>query len=244
MENFILAPLAFATSIISGLTGMGGGTLLLSFMTFILPFNSIVPIHGLVQLFSNSSRCFYLRSSIRWSFVGYFALGMPIGFTISYFILNSLTETPYYYLLLSVFLIYAVFKPKWIPELRLEKYQWTVLGVIAVIQGSFIGVIGPLISPFFLRSDLEKEEVIATKATVQMLVHFLKLPLFISLHFDYKLWSLPIAIMVISALLGSYFSVKILLGKISNQHFRSLYKLALLVAALRLFYKFVIGVMS
>ena len=40
---------------VSAITGMGGGVFLFSMMTFTLPITTIVPVHGLVQLFSNLS---------------------------------------------------------------------------------------------------------------------------------------------------------------------------------------------
>ena len=57
----ILFIVAMLTSILSGVIGMGGGILLFSCMTLFLTLDVIVPVHGVVQLSSNSSRVWMLR---------------------------------------------------------------------------------------------------------------------------------------------------------------------------------------
>jgi hypothetical protein len=42
----------------------------------------------------------------------------------------------------------------------------------------FFGAVGPLIARFFLRSDISKEELVATKAACQWAGHLVKIPLF------------------------------------------------------------------
>jgi uncharacterized membrane protein YfcA len=222
---------------ISGIIGMGGGVLLLSIMTFFIDYTLLIPLHGIVQLVSNSSRTIYLRKSIRWDFFIPFILGAPTGFIIAFFILKEISNTNYYYLLLSFFILYAVFKPKKFPEFRLKGYQWSILGLFSGIQGSLIGATGPLIAPFYLRSDLKKEEIVATKAAQQIATHFLKIPLFLSLDFDYFKHIDLITGMCIAAVLGTYLGVK-LLGKVNESAFKILFKSFLLIAAFRLLYKF------
>jgi uncharacterized protein len=102
--------------------------------------------------------------------------------------------------------------------------------------GPLIGATGPLIAPFFLRDDLTKKEIVATKAIVQMFTHLLKVPLFISLSFSYEEYIFVIIAMVIGALLGTKWGV-ILLGKTSEILFRRIYTVALGLAAIRLLFK-------
>ena len=45
----LLVLIAIATSVLSGTIGMGGGIVLLSFMTLFMPLGHIVPVHGVVQ---------------------------------------------------------------------------------------------------------------------------------------------------------------------------------------------------
>jgi uncharacterized membrane protein YfcA len=237
----ILSLCTIVTSMISGVVGMAGGVLLLSIMTFFVEYKMLIPLHGVVQLVSNFSRTMYLRKNIRMDFLTPFILGAPFGFLIAFYILKEVSNTNYYYLLLSFFILYAVFKPKNLPEFKLAGYQWGVLGLFAGIQGALIGVTGPLLSPFYLRSDLKKEEIVATKAAQQIITHLFKIPLFLSLEFNYTEHFDLIIIMSLAAVFGTYLGVK-LLGKVNESLFKILFKSFLLIAALRLMYKFWVSI--
>lgn len=234
---------ALATSFISGVIGMGGGVLLLSIMTFFLPFQLIVPIHGVVQLISNTSRSWYLRKNILWDFFVPFLFGTPFGLIVSYFLLKNIKGPTWYYLLLGIFITYVIFKPKKFPEIRLRKKGWFLLGIAAAIQGPILGVTGPLLAPFFSRSDIQKENIVATKAVQQIVTHFFKIPLFLSLDFNFLLHSELMALMSLGAIIGTLLGVRFL-AKINEAHFKMLFKSVLALAALRLYYKFASSILG
>ena len=207
-------------------------------MTFVLPYQVIVPIHGIVQFISNSSRAFYLRKNVRWGFFGYFLLGVPFGLYVAYLILNKIDRPDFYYLILALFILYTIFKPKKMPHFKLEGYQWSLLGFFAAVQGSIVGASGPLIAPFYLRDDMSKEEIISTKAMQQLIIHLMKVPLFLSLDFSYKEYSLLIICMSLAALLGTFSGVSIL-KKFDEKLFKIIFKSVLFLSAMRLIYKFI-----
>ncbi|MBD64534.1 MAG: hypothetical protein CME62_04975 [Halobacteriovoraceae bacterium] len=240
--SLILLPLiALLTSVVSAVIGMGGGVLLISIMTFFLPYQIIIPIHGVVQFISNGSRGLFLIKHVRWRFVQFFLIGAPFGYWVAYYVLKNFTSPNFYYLMLACFILYTVFKPKKLPQIKLKTLGWTVLGFFAAIQGSLLGASGPLIAPFYVRDDLKKEEIIATKAMQQIFIHMFKIPLFIQLEFDYLEYSALIILMSAGALLGSALGVKIL-GKVSESIFKKLFKTVLVIAAARLIYKFGVGI--
>ncbi len=231
-------PLAgLLTSLISGVIGMGGGVLLLSLMSFFLPYQQLIPIHGMVQLISNSSRGFILRKYVRNDFLWPFVLGAPIGFYIAYTILSQIKNPAYLYLLLALFILYALFKPKTFPQMKLRSRGWFLLGIGSGIQGSLIGATGPLIAPFYLRDDLEKEEIVATKAAQQLVTHLLKIPLFLSLDFNYLDFATLLGFLALTTVIGTWLGVK-LLSRIDTNIFKIIFKSVLFIGALRLFYKF------
>ena len=55
METYFLIGVSFLTSTFTGIIGIGGGLMLISVMPGLLPAAAIVPVHGAVQLASNSS---------------------------------------------------------------------------------------------------------------------------------------------------------------------------------------------
>lgn len=238
MTILLLSIVAICTSIISGIAGMGGGVLLLSLMTFFLPYKLIIPIHGAVQFVSNFSRSFYLRKHVRWDFFFSFLLGTPIGFFIAYNILKSIQKPEVFYLIIAFFILYVVFKPKRLPQYKLNKYGWFVLGILGAVQSAVLGATGPLIAIFYVRDDLTKEQIISTKALQQVVTHALKIPLFFSLNFSYIDHSPMIISMCLAALIGTYGGVS-LLKKFDEKMFRKIFRLVLFISALRLIYKFV-----
>ncbi len=236
----ILALGAVFTSIVSGIIGMGGGVLLLSIMSFFMVYETLIPVHGIVQLVSNSSRSYYLRKDIKLSFLIPFLFGSPFGFIVAYYLIKSINTPNIYYLFLGLFVTYVVFKPKRMPSFKLKPYQWGLLGFFSAIQGSLIGATGPLIAPFFVRDDLSKEQIVATKAAQQILTHALKIPLFLTLGFDYTENINLIIILSLAAVLGTLIGVKIL-KKVDEQIFKLIFKIMLTLSALRMYYKFYLG---
>ena len=233
----ILTLSAFLTANISAVAGMAGGVLLLSAMTFILPIKLIVPVHGVVQLISNSSRVFMLRKSVNRKIFLWFSLGLPIGTIISIRLITSLSDEKYLYLLIALIIFYSLFKPKVLPSLKIPTAMFSILGILVGVLGPLIGATGPLVAPFMLRDDLTKEEIISTKASIQMLGHFIKIPTFIFLGFDYFQYSTLTLSMSVAVVLGTYTGVRIL-KHITQKNFNLIFKTALFFAAIRLLYKF------
>ena len=58
--------ITFATALISGMFGMGGGMILMGVLLALLPLSQAMVLHGSVQLTSNGSRAWLLRRHIRW----------------------------------------------------------------------------------------------------------------------------------------------------------------------------------
>lgn len=224
------------TSILSGVIGMAGGVTLLAFMSFFLELHLIVPIHGVVQLASNSSRAYFLRRSIHRPYFLAFLCGTPLGTLGAYLLLDHLKSEKLLLIPLILIISYSLFKPKKLPSLKIEKKGFIFLGVLTSFLSPLIGATGPILAPFFLRDDLTKEEIVSTKAIMQTLTHFFKIPLFLSLSFDYTQYSFIIFVMVGAALIGTRIGT-ILLGRVSPRLFILCYKVAMFAALLRLIYK-------
>ena len=129
---------------------------------------------------------------------------------ISFKILSEVKDPKFYYLLLSLLITYTVFKPKKLPSIKLEGIGWTVLGASAGLLGPLLGATGPLLAIFYVHDDLPKEEVIATKAMQQLIIHLFKIPLFLSLDFNYGDHTTLLVFMTASVFIGTFSGVKIL----------------------------------
>jgi len=74
LEFFILILTAFFASVVSGISGYGGGMTLGLLVSPFVPIKLLVPLMSVFVLFSNFSRMYYYRKSIFWKKGIYFAI--------------------------------------------------------------------------------------------------------------------------------------------------------------------------
>jgi uncharacterized membrane protein YfcA len=233
----LLFLVAIFTAALSAITGMGGGILLFSFMTFFLPLNILIPVHGLAQFVSNGSRIFYFKKYLKFEMCLPYLFGAVIGVIGAVALKKSVhINSTYPLFIISLLIFYTLFKPKKLPSFKIALKAFFFVGILNGFLGIFVGAVGPFLAIFFVRDDFVKEEVIGNKAFMQVIVHFLKIPAFLSLGFSYTdhVWYwLPL---LFSSVIGTKIGVKIL-RNIEEKHFRLLFKAALSIAGVRLLYK-------
>jgi uncharacterized membrane protein YfcA len=232
----ILYVATFATSFLSAIIGMAGGVTLLSIMTFFLPYQQLIPIHGTTQLMSNLSRAFFLRNYLHKKITFAFILGAPIGAALVTLFLTKIESKTVPYVLISLLIFYAVFKPKKLPTIKMPPLAFFIVGFVAGGLGLVVGATGPFLAPLLLGQGMEKQELIATKAVLQASVHLLKIPSFLYIGFNYLDNLSLIILLALIATVGTKVGVKVLF-KINDKLFFYLFKGVLLISAFRLLYK-------
>ena len=244
MESIILIVSAFITSSISAVLGMGGGIILLGIMAIIIPEGyMVIALHGMIQLFSNSTRTFVFRNHIKWPIIKDFFTGALIGLFLSGVILfilikgfqvESANEIKFDILkpLIGIFIIWYLFFKNSYKERVKGSFFW--VGGISGISSVFIGATGPLIAPFFLNYKLTKENIIANKAACQVISHIGKIPLFIYFfNVNYINEFEVLFPLIIAVFLGTNFGKKIL-KFIPEPVFKKLFRYTLTIIAVRL----------
>ena len=84
METVILITAAFVTSAISAVIGMGGGIILLGIMAIMIPEGyMVIALHGMIQLFSNTTRTYLFREHLKKDILNEFSKGAIIGLFLS-----------------------------------------------------------------------------------------------------------------------------------------------------------------
>ena len=223
---------------------MGGGIILLGIMAIIIPEGyKVIALHGMVQLFSNSTRTYVFRQYIKKNLIKQFFSGALIGVLLSiiiiimlinYFNVGSANEIKVEVLkpFIGFFIVWYLFLKG--PKKERKINSFIPVGLIAGLSSIFIGAVGPLIAPFFLRKDLNKEHIIANKAASQMITHFTKIPLFIYFfNMNYKSELNVLLPLIIAVYLGTNFGKKIL-SFIPEKLFKKLFKITLFIIAIRL----------
>lgn len=233
MTSFlILVVAALLASIVSGMTGMGGGTILLAVMASVVETSSVVPLHAGVQLVSNSTRVVLFFKHIRWRILLLFMAGIVPGALVGIFIFR-LIDKDVVKLLMGIFILLITYLPKSKKQIKVSYNLFFPVGLVAGVIGIFFGAIGPFIAPFFVRKDILKEELVATKAACQAVTHVIKIFLFgfigINVMDMWKIFLPLCAMVIIGTLIGKKF-----LGRMSDKFFKKLFKVMLTVISLNI----------
>jgi len=100
------------SSIISGMTGLGGGILLLAFMTPVFPAPVLIPLHGIVQLLSNTSRVILSYKKVNYRIFILFALGAALGSLLGSPVTIKIPD-----IFSTIILAFAILFFTWIPKM-------------------------------------------------------------------------------------------------------------------------------
>ena len=111
VDGAVLVSAAFIASLISGTIGMAGGIALLTVMAGYFPPMVLIPLHGTVQLASNSFRTLLHWEAVNWKTAGLFGAGAVIGAAIGSQFIVALPEREFR-LGIGIFIIAITFLPK------------------------------------------------------------------------------------------------------------------------------------
>ena len=243
-EIVILILAAFITSSISAVLGMGGGIILLGIMALIIPEGyKVIALHGMVQLFSNTTRSFVFKNYLKKNLLIQFFIGAIIGVGISaliilmliyYFDVSSANQIKVEVLkpVIGLFIVWNLFLKG--PKKEKKSDSFIPVGLVAGLSSIFVGAVGPLIAPFFLGKNLNKENIIANKAASQMITHISKIPLFIYFfNMDYIAEIRILLPLIFAVYIGTNFGKKIL-SFIPEKLFKKIFKITLFIIAIKL----------
>lgn len=237
LDAAVLCALAFATAMLSAIVGMAGGIILLTAMLLYLEPLVAIPVHGAVQLVSNSSRAAIQRRHVSWSVTWrYGVLLLPLG----YLGLQLAYELPPHFtkLLIGAFVLAATWRPQWLllgthPDTADPERRFFALGGAVGFLGVVVGATGPLIAPFFLNLGLTRQALVGTKAACQALGHVAKIILFGIAGFAFAGYLPLLAAMSALVVAGTWAGSR-LLERVDERTFTALFKTALTLIALRL----------
>lgn len=169
----ILAASVLTTSFISGVFGMAGGMILMGILMALMPLPAALALHGATQVASNGWRAWMWRENIHWQLVWRYAIGALAAVAIfaAGFIAPDKSVA-----LIALGLI--TFTGLWLPARLapniLGRGQAAGAGLLCTTLQFICGVSGPIFDVFFVRSELSRKPLVATKAAIQVIGHALK----------------------------------------------------------------------
>lgn len=228
-----IAACAFLTATLSGIAGIGGGTILIGiFYAIGLAPVVAVPLHAAVQLFANASRTLAYFRHVEWHAAGWFLLGgIPAPFLVAPLVATA--DVDVIRLLLAALILYSLMPPR--PERKPPPagLAFAFAGVLNGSVGMFVGATGLFVGRLFLRPEWRKETIVGTLALCQSLGHLLKILGYASVGFSAFAQAellLPLALAVIAGT----FAGRRLHDYFSEAAFRRLFNGILLVLSLKL----------
>jgi len=172
-----LASMMVATAFLSGIFGMAGGLILMGVLLALLPVPEAMSLHAVTQMASNGWRGLLWIKYVRWRAAAAFLIGCAIAFA-AWTVWGYVPSKPVTFLLLGVSpfvvrIVPASLKPD--PEKYLHGACY---GAACMVLMMLAGVSGPLVDSYFLGGNLNRREIIATKAVCQICGHAAKFAFF------------------------------------------------------------------
>ncbi|MCA0208275.1 MAG: sulfite exporter TauE/SafE family protein [Proteobacteria bacterium] len=214
---------AFLTSILSGVFGMAGGLIFMGVLAWLLPAAFALALHGVIQFASNTWRFLLHRRHVAWPVLLWFGIGAATAIGLFSLLIFSPTR---FYVFLGLGLMPILV---WLPE------RWLSLDATRpghAVGGGFVstglalvsGVSGPVTDLLFVRSKLNRHQVVATKAVMQAIGHASKILVYGGLLLSAPARAaipLPVTAVAILASMAGIMVGGTLLDRISEAHFRT-----------------------
>jgi uncharacterized membrane protein YfcA len=208
--EYILGLISFFTSVIAGVIGFGGGMLLIAILPLFLNPSLIIPIHGITQLASNSSRMVFSLKNVQWSLLPKFLVGSLIGVCIFGLLLSNIS-TEYVPFCIGLYIILNLWSTRF--STFIKKYEnYYLIGLLQTGLGLIVGATGPLSLTVLTKELSSKDEIIATSSMFMTISHLAKIPVFMAIGVSFSSHLNLLAFMVIGSVLGSFIGTRLRLA--------------------------------
>ena len=237
----LLVVASFFTSALTAAFGVGGGVAMLALMGLFVPVASLIPVHGAVQLGSNTGRTWHQRANVRLDIATPFIAGSVVGAIGGAFLVVQLPDAVLKLVLGGFILVLTWSK---IPGIeRLSRAGLAAASVVLAFGSMLVGATGPLVSVLFARFfENDRKALVATHAAGMTAQHFLKIAVFALAGFAFSAWLPLIAAMVLSGFLGTVYGTR-LLDMLPEEAFRKWFRIGLSMLALDLVRRGVAGLL-
>lgn len=219
------------TSAIAGMIGFGGGMLLIAILPNFLSPSLIIPVHGVTQLASNSSRMFFSLSHVRWSLLPKFLAGSLVGMLLFGLFLSNISFE-YVPAAIGTYILLNLWSQRFAHFIR--RYEsYYLIGFLQTGLGLIVGAVGPLSLSVLTKQLKSNNEVIATSSMFLTLSHLAKIPVYAAVSSDLVSNMNLIVYMVIGSILGSFIGTKVRF-KAGNNKIILVIKILLTLLAVRM----------
>ncbi|HEX8022464.1 sulfite exporter TauE/SafE family protein [Mucilaginibacter sp.] len=233
----LLLVCALAAFILSAVCGGGASFILIPILGIVLPGAQIPAALSVGTASSSLSRIIVLWKNIRWDLVKWFIppaiptvwLGARL---LSYF------NPVFLELILGLFLLYNILYIFKSPQKRKpdqkSRLSVVIIGLLTGFVSGLTGAVGLIFNRFYLTYGLSKEEIVATRAANEIILHIIKLGLYVSFGLFTSQVLLYGGIIAFAGIVSS-FGIKYLLPFLSEKVFQKIGYAAMVFSGVFLF---------
>ncbi|MFM2129144.1 MAG: hypothetical protein RL477_690 [Pseudomonadota bacterium] len=176
LANFaLIAGATVFASLVSGMSGFGGGLIIAAVIAPIIGVKALVPVIGIVMLFNNAGRVWVYRHGLDLKTAGLvFACSAPTAIFGAYF--YSRLDDRAIALILGLVLIASVPLRRWLAhrEIRLGARGLGIFGVVWGFMNSTMIGTGLLVIPVLMGAGLFSQALLATDAAIAVGINIVK----------------------------------------------------------------------
>ncbi len=229
--EYTLIPIAFLTSCLAGVMGMGGGVLLIASMPGLVPVSAIFPLHACTQLASNASRAAFGWRHIQLNMIPALVAGAVLGAWLGSEIYASL-NLEWLPAIIGVLILLLTWLP--LPQLnRAGQWGLLALGFYQTGLGMLAGATGPLGAAVMLQRNRERDWLVVNTAVYMTISHVMRVAAFVAIGFSFAPWWPLVLAMVVAVTAGSWVGTR-LRSHIPQLDFQYWFKLLVTLLAARM----------
>lgn len=223
---------AVAAFLVSAFAGGGAGLILLPMLALILPAVSVPAALSIGATFSSISRLALFRQHIRWDVVRWFLPAALPGAALGANLLTMI-DLVWLELAMGIYLLsslWALLHPAEMAQSTssLRPAILASTGLMAGFVSGLTGAVGVLFNRLYLQHGLAREEVVATRAANEIMLHVLKLGLYVSFSLVDGAVAGAGLLVAVAAILAAWLSRRLLVV-VSDAAFRRAGYLAMVV---------------
>jgi len=229
---YIIVAASFLAALCNAAFSAGGAMIILAITSTVLPVATIVPIHSTLLIGSTSTRALFFWRHIDWKIAGPFLVGSVFAVMIGAQIYVELPEKVIATAISAVMLI-AIWLPdiSWRPKV---KHPWVIVGFIHSFLSTLFAY-GALLHAIILHTGLNRRQIVGTMAMSLTGMGLLKITGYTLSGFDYAPYLRIIVFSIAAAFLGTWIG-KMVIDRVSEELFRTVFRALVTVTAVRLLY--------
>jgi len=229
---YIIVAGSFLAALSNAAFSAGGAMIILAITSTVLPVGAIVPIHSTLLIGSTTSRAILFWRDIDWKIAAPFLVASVVAVAIGARVYVELPDT-LIAAAISIVMLVAIWLPEisWRPKIR---HPWAIVGFVHSLLSTLFAY-GAVFHAVILHTGLKKRQIVGTMAACLTGMSIFKITGYASNGFDYTPFLQIIVFSIAAALVGTWVG-KLVIDRISEALFRSVFRLLVTVTALRLMY--------